>query len=106
MIMAFTMAGCLPLIHILMDAPDKITGSINLGNPTEFTIRELAEKVLALTESTSVLSFHELPRDDPRQRKPDITRAQTALGWQPTVTLDNGLVNTIHYFRHFGGETR
>lgn len=89
----------------LMDAPDEIVGPINLGNPCEFTIRELAERILTLTDSTSALSFHELPSDDPRQRKPDITRAQTCLQWQPSVTLDNGLVNTIHYFRHFIGET-
>ena len=71
----------------------------NVGNPGEFTIRELAELVLEMTGSSSELTFHPLPKDDPRQRKPDITRAREALGWEPRVPLRVGLERTIPYFR-------
>lgn len=74
-------------------------GPINVGNPGEFTILELAELVLELTSSDSLLVFHDLPSDDPLQRKPDITRAQELLGWQPAVALRNGLERTIAAFR-------
>jgi UDP-glucuronate decarboxylase len=83
----------------LMDAPDSVTGPINIGNPGEFTIRELAEKVIAMTRSTSKLSFRPLPQDDPLQRKPDIARAEQHLGWRPTVALDRGLERTVAYFQ-------
>ena len=73
-------------------------GPINLGNPTEFTIRELAEQVIALTGSASRLVFQPLPADDPRQRKPDIALAQARLGWTPGTPLEQGLVKTIEYF--------
>jgi UDP-glucuronate decarboxylase len=73
-------------------------GPVNLGNPGEFTIRELAERVLAITGSKSQLEFRPLPADDPTQRRPDIRLAQEKLGWQPTVALDEGLVRTIAYF--------
>jgi UDP-glucuronate decarboxylase len=84
---------------IRLMAQDKdFTGPVNIGNPTEFTIRELAEVVLRLTGSSSKLVFRELPSDDPRQRKPDIELARTRLGWQPKVALEEGLKRTIDYF--------
>ena len=82
----------------LMDSPATLTGPVNLGNPVEFTIRELAEKVVALTGSKSKISYHPLPSDDPRQRKPDIAYASKNLGWTPSVELANGLQKTIMYF--------
>lgn len=83
---------------LLMNSPDELTGPINLGNPKEFTILELARKVLALTNSKSKIIHKSLPQDDPRQRKPDITMAQDTLGWHPTVALEEGLKKTIDYF--------
>ncbi len=82
----------------LMDTEPGFTGPVNLGNPGEFTIRELAEKVIALTGSASKLEFKPLPADDPMQRKPDISVANGKLGWQPKVALDEGLKHTIAYF--------
>lgn len=76
-----------------------LTGPINIGNPGEFTIRELAEKVIALTGSQASLTFKPLPSDDPQQRRPDITQAREALGWEPAISLDAGLEKTIAYFR-------
>ena len=83
----------------LMNTADDFTGPVNLGNPGEFTIRELAEKVIALTGSKSKLVFKPLPSDDPLQRCPDIKLAHEKLGWQPTVKLEDGLAKTIQYFR-------
>ena len=85
----------------LMQSPDDFTGPVNLGNPNEFTIRELADKVLASTGSKSKLDFKVLPSDDPMQRQPDISLAKSVLGWQPSIRLDEGLVKTIDYFRKF-----
>jgi UDP-glucuronate decarboxylase len=82
----------------LMDSPDEITGPINLGNPGEFTMLELAEKVIQLTNSRSQIVFRELPADDPQRRRPDITRAEQTLGWRPRVPLEEGLARTIEYF--------
>ena len=82
----------------LMDSPPEFTGPVNLGNPSEFTIRELAEMVLAKTGSKSELVFRPLPADDPRQRRPDISLATSQLGWTPKVALADGLVSTIDYF--------
>ena len=82
----------------LMNTGDDVTGPINVGNPGEFTIRELAEKVIELTGSKSKLVFKPLPQDDPRQRKPDITLAKKVLGWEPKVPLEEGLKKTIDYF--------
>ena len=82
----------------LMDSAPGLTGPVNLGNPGEFTIRELAEKVIASTGSSSALVFQPLPADDPLQRKPDIALAQRELGWMPKVALDEGLKRTIAYF--------
>ncbi len=76
----------------------------NIGNPGEFTVRQLAEKVIALTGSKSVIVQEPLPEDDPRQRKPDITRATGELGWEPKVALEQGLVRTIAYFRRELGD--
>jgi len=82
-----------------MDTEHGFTGPLNLGNPQEFTIRELAELVIELTGSRSRIVFRELPSDDPRQRCPDITLARERLGWSPTVALREGLERTIEYFR-------
>ena len=83
---------------------DGFAGPVNIGNPDEFTIRELAEKIIALTGSTSHMVFKPLPSDDPRQRKPDIALARERLGWEPTVRLDQGLRKTIDYFRNSESE--
>jgi UDP-glucuronate decarboxylase len=83
----------------LMESDDTMTGPINIGNPGEFTIRELAEKIIDRTGARSALVFSTLPTDDPRQRKPDISKAMALLDWAPTVTLDEGLKPTIRYFR-------
>jgi UDP-glucuronate decarboxylase len=83
----------------LMDSAADFIGPVNLGNPGEFAIRELAERILRLTKSKSKLEFRPLPADDPRQRQPDITLAKARLDWSPTVTLDKGLPATIEYFR-------
>ena len=82
----------------LMATPREVTGPINLGNPGEFTIRELAEQVIALTGSGSKLEFRPLPADDPTQRQPDIALAREKLGWEPRIALADGLVRTIAYF--------
>jgi UDP-glucuronate decarboxylase len=82
----------------LMATPDEITGPVNLGNPGEFTIRELAEEVIELTGSSSRIIHLALPVDDPRQRRPDISKANELFGWKPTVGLRDGLLKTIAYF--------
>jgi UDP-glucuronate decarboxylase len=82
----------------LMATDPTVTGPVNLGNPSEWTIRSLAERVIELTGSRSELVFRPLPQDDPRQRKPDISLAQRLLDWQPTTALDAGLRSTIAYF--------
>jgi UDP-glucuronate decarboxylase len=82
----------------LMDSPLGVTGPINLGNPNEMTIRMLAETVVEMTGSRSRIEYRPLPTDDPRQRKPDITRAKTLLNWQPSTQLKDGLKKTISYF--------
>jgi UDP-glucuronate decarboxylase len=85
-------------IRFMATGPE-FTGPVNLGNPVEFTILELAEKVIRLTGSKSQLAFHPLPKDDPMQRRPDISLAREKLGWEPKVQLDEGLEKTIAYFR-------
>lgn len=82
----------------LMGTPNKFTGPVNLGNPVEFTILELAEQIVKMTESSSKIIFRPLPQDDPRQRKPNIKLAQSRLKWTPRVSLEEGLERTIHYF--------
>lgn len=83
----------------LMDSPDEVTGPVNLGNPGEFTMRELADVVLELTGSSSELAFKPLPQDDPRQRRPNIDLAAKHLGWSPSVELREGLGKAIAYFK-------
>lgn len=85
----------------LMSSPKEITGPINMGNPGEFTIRELAETVLKMVGGNSKLVMKSLPQDDPKQRQPDITLAKSALGWEPKIKLEQGLEKTIDYFRRF-----
>ena len=82
----------------MMDSPDGFTGPVNIGNPVEFTMLELAETVVRLTKSTSKIAFLELPQDDPRQRKPDISLAAEKFGWTPKISLEEGLIRTIAYF--------
>ena len=84
----------------MMNSPDDFYGPVNLGNPGEFTISELAELIIKSTNSGSKIVFEPLPADDPTQRKPDITLAGTKLGWSPKVDLEKGLTDTIQYFRN------
>jgi len=86
-------------LSALFDSPKEVLGPINIGNPKEFTILQLAEIVKQLTNSNSEIVLNPLPSDDPKQRKPDITKANTVLGWNPTVELRDGLVKTIDYLR-------
>jgi UDP-glucuronate decarboxylase len=92
---------CLDLIEAfvrIMGTDDSFTGPVNIGNPDEFTIRQLAEKVIAMTNSSSELVFMDLPSDDPTQRRPDISMAKRELDWEPQVKLEQGLKKTIAYF--------
>jgi UDP-glucuronate decarboxylase len=82
----------------MMNTPPDLTGPINIGNPAEFTIRELAELIIEITASKSKLKFEPLPSDDPKQRKPNISRAKAALRWEPKTQLREGLAKTIAYF--------
>jgi UDP-glucuronate decarboxylase len=84
----------------LMDTDDEFTGPVNLGNPGEFTILELAQKVVEMTGSKSEIVFEELPSDDPQQRRPDISLAKAKLAWEPKINLDTGLKPTIDFFDH------
>ena len=88
----------------LMNAREDFIGPVNLGNPRESTIRELAEMILQLTGSKSKLVFLPLPADDPRQRQPDISLARAKLGWEPKVAVEDGLKETIAYFRRLLAE--
>ena len=83
----------------MMESDVEITGPINIGNPGEFTVKELAEKIIENIPTTSTMEFLPLPQDDPVRRQPDITRAKTQLGWEPTIDLDTGLNKTIDYFK-------
>jgi len=83
----------------MMNAEDKFIGPVNIGNPNEFTIKELAEKVIELTGSKSQFVYNPLPNDDPKQRQPDISLAKEKLNWQPNVQLEEGLLKTIDYFK-------
>jgi len=83
----------------LMESPGSVHGPINLGNPTERTVKNLADLVIAKTKSKSQVIFHELPQDDPKQRKPDISKARDILNWEPKIDIDQGLENTIEYFK-------
>ena len=84
----------------MMDTEDDLTGPINIGNPNEFPVLELAERVIRMTGSTSKIVFKPLPTDDPKQRQPDIKLAKEKLGWQPTVELEDGLKRMIEYFKN------
>jgi UDP-glucuronate decarboxylase len=84
----------------LMGTEDSVTGPINLGNPDEFTIRQLAELVIEMTGSRSKIEQFPLPEDDPRQRQPDIRRARETLDWEPTIKLKDGLIKTIAHFEN------
>ncbi len=88
----------------MMDSPPDFTGPVNLGNPSEFTMLELAEKIITITGGRSKLCFKPLPEDDPRQRQPDISLAKKSLDWTPKVTLDDGLKETTAYFRRILGQ--
>ena len=83
----------------LMQTSDGFTGPVNLGNPQEFSIIELAESILKLTNSKSQIVYQPLPADDPTQRQPDITLAKTTMGWEPQVPLEEGLKRTIEYYK-------
>lgn len=87
----------------LMNTDDDVTGPINIGNPNEFTILQLAELIIELTNSKSKIIKQGLPKDDPKQRRPDITQAKEILNWQPTIELKEGLIKTIDYFRNNHG---
>jgi len=82
----------------LMNSPDPLTGPINIGNPTEFTILELAKKIIKISGAKSKITYEKLPIDDPKQRKPDITLAKKELDWVPKVEIEEGLIKTIEYF--------
>jgi len=83
----------------MMNSDDSVIGPINLGNPGEFTISELANMVIAMTGTDSGIEYLPLPQDDPIRRQPDITRAKATLGWEPTIALREGLETTIDFFR-------
>jgi UDP-glucuronate decarboxylase len=87
-----------------MGSEPGFTGPVNLGNPSEFTIKDLAQQVISLTGSTSKIAYGALPEDDPKQRQPDISLAQKALDWQPEIPLDTGLPKTIEYFKQILGD--
>ncbi|MBU2520644.1 MAG: NAD-dependent epimerase/dehydratase family protein, partial [Proteobacteria bacterium] len=82
----------------MMNSPDEFVGPINLGNPDEFSVLELAKKIIELTGSKSKIVFRPLPQDDPLQRQPDISLAKEKLDWQPVIKLDDGLKKTVEYF--------
>lgn len=84
----------------MMGLPYKEGGPVNIGNPSEMTIKDIAEKVVEVTGTKSKIVYKELPQDDPKRRKPDISKAQNLLGWSPKVNLDTGLQHTVDYFRH------
>ena len=92
-------AGCWCLVVAMENGPDGFVGPVNLGNPGELSILELAEMTIKMTGSRSKIIFEELPQDDPLQRQPDITLAKERLGWEPGVGFEEGLGRTIAYFR-------
>ena len=83
----------------MMNSESKFTGPVNMGNPGEFTMLELAKQVLKIVGGKSKLAFYPLPTDDPKQRQPDISLAKEKLGWEPKVALEDGLKETVAYFR-------
>jgi UDP-glucuronate decarboxylase len=89
-----------------MNTPGDITGPMNLGNPTEFTILGLAEKIISLTNSKSKIVLKALPQDDPKQRKPDVAMASNLIGWNPKIDIESGLVKTLSYFNSLFKESQ
>ena len=83
----------------MMNSQDAVQGPINLGNPREFTIKSLAEMIIEMTGSKSKIVFQDLPSDDPKQRRPDISKARTSLSWTPNIEIEEGLLKTIDYFK-------
>ena len=90
-------------LEAMMRTPDDVTGPVNLGNPGEFTVRELAETIIRITGSNSKIIYKPLPQDDPARRKPDVSLARKLLGWTPGIALEDGLRQTIDYFRNLEG---
>jgi UDP-glucuronate decarboxylase len=90
------------MMKFMADDDEEFIGPVNMGNPGEFTMNELAQKVIKLTGSESIILQQPLPQDDPKQRRPDITLAKTRLGWEPTIDLASGLQKTIDYFKSKG----
>ncbi len=91
------------LVRLMENTPDDFTGPVNLGNPREFTVLQLAQAVVAMLGSRSKIVHKPLPQDDPMQRKPDITLAKSALGWDPQIPLEEGLKPTVAFFRQVLG---
>ena len=87
-------------LEAMMHTPDNVTGPVNLGNPGEFTVRELAETIIRITGSKSNIVYRPLPQDDPVRRKPDVSLARGLLDWTPEIALEEGLRRTIDYFRN------
>ena len=87
-------------LEAMMQTPQSVTGPVNLGNPGEFSVRELAEAIIRITGSKSKIVYKPLPQDDPARRKPDISTAREMLGWAPKIPLEEGLRQTIDYFRN------
>jgi len=90
-------------IRRVLDLPDSLDSPVNLGNPGEFSMLELANKIIAISESKSEIKFEELPEDDPKQRKPDIQKAKDLLGWEPNIQLERGIERTLDYFKNVLG---
>jgi UDP-glucuronate decarboxylase len=89
----------------MMDGSDDFIGPVNLGNPTEFKIIDLAQKIISLTQSKSSIAFHPQPMDDPKRRRPDISLAQEKLNWEPRINLEEGLKSAVQYFRELISKT-
>ncbi len=89
----------------MMNGPDDFIGPVNLGNPTEYKIIDLAQKIISLTQSKSSISFHPQPMDDPKRRRPDISLAQEKLNWEPRINLEEGLKSAVQYFRELISKT-
>jgi len=90
-------------IRRVLDLPDSLDSPVNLGNPGEFSMLELANKIITISESKSEIKFEELPEDDPKQRKPDIQKAKDLLGWEPNIQLERGIEKTLDYFKNVLG---
>jgi UDP-glucuronate decarboxylase len=98
--------GCGSLVRAWLSSPDDFNGPVNLGNPGELTILELAQKIIAMTNSKSQVVYRPLPADDPTQRKADVALAKRALDWTPRVALDDGLTHAIAYLRDTNGSVQ